>query len=86
MILYHGMKNEEDVKGAGVHGWIEETCMMEAVPSIVGWRKKCRMEAVSTSGDIDSWNIYGGTLLGWGFDHLPSKGSLPKMSGCLQSG
>ena len=27
-----------------------------------------------------------GTLLEWGFDHLPSKGSLPKLSGFLQSG
>ena len=49
-----------------------------------GWTQ----EAVSTVGDTDSWNIYvgtEGTLLEI-FDHLPSKGTLPKMSGCLQSG
>jgi len=78
-----------EVKGvAGAHGWLEENMYDEscAVALLDNRRKNCRMEAVSTSGDIDSWNIYGGTLLGWGFDHLPSKGSLPKMSGCLQSG
>ena len=64
--------------------------MMEAVPCIVGSQE----EEMQDGGGVDEWRhgfleyLWGteGTLLGRGFDHLPSKGSLPKKSGCFQSG
>ena len=64
--------------------------MMKAVPQHARWsKKKYTFYHNPKSGvDTDSWNIYVGTegLLLGGFDHLPSKRSLPKMSGSLQSG
>ena len=44
----------------------DESC---TVALLFHMRKTCRMEVVSTSGNIDFWNIYGGaegTLLGGG--------------------
>ena len=50
MILYHGMKNEEDVKGVGVHGWMEEN-MYDGSGAEHCWME----EEMQDGGGVDEW-------------------------------